>query len=161
MELYKTLTNELSILKISGNSRFRILNDFEDGLIDKKYIKIKKDINPNIYLTVNHMDSSNRLEELSAKKYIKFNYQKKIPMISMVWEFDEFTPSTVIYPITNIKDETYNMFNLCKTEHGLCFDISETLKNEKIMDAEYHLCKPTIPKRQPRNVFPSVSSLYN
>ncbi len=42
MELFKTITHSDNwanyILKITGNSQFRILNDYEAGLIDVKYL---------------------------------------------------------------------------------------------------------------------------
>ena len=48
MELFKTITHLGNwanyILKITGNSQFRILHDYELGLIDAKYINYVNDV---------------------------------------------------------------------------------------------------------------------
>lgn len=53
MELFKTITHSGNwanyILKITGNSQFRILNDYEAGLIDVKYLTY---LNGALYLEV-------------------------------------------------------------------------------------------------------------
>ena len=148
MELHKTLNDNLSILRVSGNSRFRILNDFENRLIDKQYIEIAKGYNPSIYLTVNHNNSLNRLCTGSVKKYIKFDYKNKIPTISIIWEFDEFTPSYVIYPIYPINPET------CSEK--MYIDFHEKEKNNKIMDKEIHNYYEN-PKKIRRKFLPIIS----
>ena len=136
MELYLKLDAELVILKITGNSRFRILNDYENGLIDKNCIEIDVHDAYTLYITVNHGDLLDQLETNNKKKYIKFSYRNSIPIISIIWEFDKFTPSYAIHPISNIKDKTCEVFKIKK--HLLNIDSRELWKNNKILDKEFH-----------------------
>ena len=74
MELFKTITHSGNwvnyILKITGNSQFRILHDYELGLIDAKYIKY---VNGALYLEVfnpnTNMHDIDGFDDHMHKKY--------------------------------------------------------------------------------------------
>lgn len=75
------------ILKITGNSQFRILNDYEAGLIDVKYLTY---LNGTLYLEVvnpnTNMHDIDGFDDHIHKKisYIKFNYVAiKCPRINL------------------------------------------------------------------------------
>lgn len=142
MEITKHLSNSEYILAIRGNSRFRILNDYENGLIDKKYMNFNKPKNqpinkyPTLYLHV--YDYCGSLKKDNSKyMYILFKYVGKKAIVDLVWDFNQFTPSYVIYPISPIKDSTYKDFNITREENNIIFDNYESEKNNRIMDSEY------------------------
>ena len=114
MELYKELKDCNYILKITGNSQFMVLNKFELGIIDKKYIKFNKIQNClmlEVYLN-NNNNVHKQLINGSKKKYISFEYSMGKPKIKNIWDCNEFISSYIIYPITDVKKETYDIFNM-------------------------------------------------
>ena len=143
MELFKTITHSGNwanyILKITGNSQFRILNDYEAGLIDVKYLTY---LNGALYLEVvnpnTNMHDIDGFDDHMHKKlsYIKFTYvATKCPRIEFVWNFYEFTPFHVIYPVCRPTKETCDTF-------GIVYDTvelnqNEMTKNNRILDKEY------------------------
>ena len=141
MELYKIIESNGNlvrcILKITGNSRFRILNDYENSLINKKYISSNFEsiflevINPNS----NHyfMNISQTNNEIN-KFYIKFEYNhNKCPTVCGIWNFDSFTPYHVIYPIHKILHKTSKLFNIV-----MKIDKNEMHKNDNILYDDYN-----------------------
>ena len=133
MELYKIINDRLSVLKITGNSRNRIMNDYENGDISASCIETSKYDDPEIYLTVNHGEYLNRLESGTRKKYIKLDYSKDYPSIKIVWESDEFVPSYVVYPTTEIKPETYKTLGM----DVITIDEKEKYRNDNMYDEFY------------------------
>ena len=118
-------------LRITGNCIMRILNDYEDGLIDKKNIICDK---RSIKLKVRNPKNL----PLLKKSYISFQYHNSTPHIDTVWDFSVFTPSYVIYPIRKIKQETLDMLKIDEP----IVDEYEIQKNERLMSegcAEYEL----------------------
>jgi hypothetical protein len=144
MEVYKILNQwenwSTCILKITGNSRFRVLNDYEFGLIDKKYISYDKGVlylkavtlNDNVY-NINETDN----QKTTKKKmfYMKFICKpENIPCIAHVWDYNAFTPFNIIYPVCRPTKETCAEFGFPNT-NGICeYEMS---KNHRIMDKEY------------------------
>ena len=140
MELFKTITHSGNwanyILKITGNSQFRILHEYELGLIDAKYIKY---VNVVLYLEVVNPNTDiyniDGFDDHLHKKisYIKFTYvATKCPRIEFVWNFYEFTPFHVIYPVCRPTKETCDTF-------GIVYDTvelnqNEMTKNNRILD---------------------------
>lgn len=169
------LTSTLHTFIITGNSRFRILNDYEDGLINKNYIVYKNKGFPNkSYGVLSIKAYKSDKEIIKSKKYnfdyITFKYIQGIPYVNIVWPYEKFTPYYVIYPIRNIKSETLHLFNI---KDPMIIDNYELSKNNKILDDEYFkfhrnnnvsknkiICKPhsiiskygTIIKLTPRSV---------
>jgi hypothetical protein len=136
MELYKIVSikekSAICILKITGNSRFRILNDFENYKIKRRYISISFDSifleveNPNINkYYINILQNPNK-EFLFYMKFI-YNYGKR-PVINCIWDYNGFTPYNVIYPINTISYETYKKFNI-----SMKIDLNEFHKNDNII----------------------------
>ena len=114
-------------LSVSGNSIIRVLNDYEDGLIDKNYItydnnsfKIKAYNTNNFYL--------------NGKFYAKLSYINKTPTIDCIWNYDNFTPSHVVYPITEIKQSTLDQFNI--KNYCMKINYDEIKKNIDLLDSE-------------------------
>ena len=120
MELYKIIKHfdncSTYVLKITGNSRLRILNDYDMGLIDEKYIKYK---NKELFLEVSNPNTNMFVidgfdEQLVNKmSYIKFIYKKEQrPCISLIWDYSEFTPFNIIYPVCKLTKETCEKFGI-------------------------------------------------
>ena len=141
MELYKIIESNdgllRCIIKITGNSRFRILNDYENSLINKKYISCNFEaifleiINPNI--NDYYMNISQNTDKVN-KFYIKFEYNyTKCPIVCGIWDFDSFTPYHVIYPIHKILNKTSKLFHIV-----MKIDKKEMHKNDNILYDEYN-----------------------
>ena len=141
MELYKIIESNGNkvrcIIKITGNSRFRILNDYENSLINKKYISCNFEsifleiINPDINKYYMNMSQNNNKNN---KFYIKFEYNyNNYPNVCGIWDFDSFTPFNVIYPIHKILNKTSKLFNIV-----MKIDKSEMHKNDNILHNEYN-----------------------
>ena len=141
MELYKIIESNdgllRCIIKITGNSRFRILNDYENSLINKKYISCNFEaifleiINPNI--NDYYMNISQNTDKVN-KIYIKFEYNyTKCPIVCGIWDFDSFTPYHVIYPIHKILNKTSKLFHIV-----MKIDKKEMHKNDNILYDEYN-----------------------
>lgn len=118
---------KLHNLIVSGNSIIRILNDYEDGLIDKKYItydnnsfKIKAYNKNKFYL--------------NNKFYAKLSYANKTPFIECIWDYDNFTPSHVVYPIREIKQSTRDHFNIKK--YCIKINYDEIKKNIELLESD-------------------------
>jgi len=136
-------------LSVSGNSIIRVLNDYEDGLIDKNYItydnnsfKIKAYNTNNFYL--------------NGKFYAKLSYINKTPTIDCIWNYDDFTPSHVVYPITEIKQNTLDQFNI--KNHCVKINYDEIKKNIDLLDSENNkfrkLLKPRKKYTNSRKIYP-------
>lgn len=118
---------KLHNLIVSGNSIIRILNDYEDGLIDKKYI--------------NHDNNSFKIKAynknkfyLNNKFYAKLSYVNKTPFIECIWDYDNFTPSHVVYPIREIKQSTRDHFNI--KNYCIKINYDEIKKNIDLLEAD-------------------------
>jgi hypothetical protein len=116
MELYNTTLSygeTQHIIKITGNSRIRVINDFESNLIKQKYINVKQEYgNPVIYLTV----INNSVHELKKNKEvcISFIYKYGMPYVSDVCNLESEHVYYSLYPIYPIHDETYKTLNITK-----------------------------------------------
>jgi len=146
MEIYKNI-NLGYILKITGNSRFRVLNDYENKLIDEKYIKCKYD---NVYLEV----TNPRNCFISDKKFqMKFEYTNgNPPAICGVWDYKEFIPSHVIYPINMISNDTSVKFNIYPT-------IEEEIINDSHPET-YETKRPTVHAPNIVNKYGNIVDLF-
>lgn len=127
------------ILRITGNSRFRILNDCESGMIDKKYITYTDNM---LYLEVTNPDIRSYdifgTNSRNKKKlfYMAFGYKKDVcPCIEFIWSYNGYTPLYVLYPISKPTKETCETFGI--PYDTLPFDDWEMSKNNRIMDMEY------------------------
>ena len=123
---------------VTGDSRFRILNDYEDGLINKKYITYNKRFTNKYFGTLIIKAYNPNNYTLKSKKYnfdyITFKYIRGIPYVNIVWRYEKFTPYYVIYPVRTIKQETLDLFNI---KSPMIIDNYELNKNNKILDNEY------------------------
>ena len=105
MILQRYCDNGMCMLTVNGNSRLKILNDYELGLIKKDNI------------TYNGMNlkllafNTNNLK-LNNKCYLQLSYINKIPYIINAYPYNEYTPSHIIYPIQNIKQTTLDEFKI-------------------------------------------------
>jgi hypothetical protein len=119
MELYNIVRSygeTQYILKITGNSRIRIINDFESNLIKQKYINFKPDIHnsPVLYLTtVNLTPTINKLN-FFEQVLITFVYKYGMPYISDICNTTSSYAFRAIYPTYPISDDTCKMFNINK-----------------------------------------------
>lgn len=155
MELYKQVDNTLHI-NVTGNSRIRILNNYEDGFINKQYLtyddtKLK-------LIAYNPKNLS-----LKKKCYAYIEYDNQIPYVSCVWDYDEFTPSYAVYPLRDVKQDTLDEF---KIKEQLCIDEYEMQKNQRIIDAEcddyekeINLYSIKLIKKQ-KIIYPNIVSKY-
>lgn len=153
------VVSKLCKLIVSGNSRIRILNDYEDGLINKDSIEYDGHslklwaynfknwpLDKKCYITFNYMSSSYKLNETTTKKI-------KHPHIDYIWDYDQFTPSYVLYPIYNVKQETLDTFNI----PYIAIDKQEMRKNESIIESDYQYLKY---KKNKCSIYPYISK-YN
>jgi hypothetical protein len=112
---------------VTGNSRIRILNDYENNLININNISYNgfsfkiKACNP---YKLN----------LDNKFYAKIIYINKVPIIKCLWAYDEFVPSYAIYPIKKIKQSTLDEF---KIKEQIVINNFELQKNIKILNNDY------------------------
>jgi hypothetical protein len=127
MELLDIGKNGLYKLLVTGNSRLRILNDYEQNLIGDEYIQYN---GTSLSIFVYNIYEFT----LNTKFYAKITYHNKIPRITCLWEYDEFTPYYSIYPINPIKLSTINHFNIIDE---ILIDYTEMSKNNKILDDEH------------------------
>lgn len=136
MDLQSENADGLCILRAYGNSLIKILNDYEDGLINKNAIEYNG-INVKIK-SYNH----NKIP-INKKSYVKFKYRNKIPYVYSVWDYDGFTPSNIIYPIRDVKQETLDEFNI---KIPIVIDEYEMEKNNNIFDNDYYSLLDDKPK---------------
>jgi hypothetical protein len=114
-------------LLVTGNSRLRILNDYEQNLICDDYIEYN---GTSLTIFVYNIYEF----ALNNKFYAKLTYYNKIPRITCLWDYDDFNPSYAIYPIYPIKFNTLKYFNITD---NILIDYDELYKNDKILDNEY------------------------
>jgi hypothetical protein len=128
MELCSNSISGMFELNVTGNSRIKILNDYEDGLINKKNISYS---GSNLKLKAyNDKDIV-----IDTKSYLQLSYIDKTPYINSAWNYNEFTPSHIVYPIRDITQETMDEFEI---RCPFAIDKYEMEKNENIMDREYY-----------------------
>ena len=134
MEFYKINGNR-SVFRVSGNSRIKVLNDFEKGLIHKDLIEFKFG---EMYLTT-YVSNENGV--IYKKNYTTMEFRNGIPNISYFWDFDLFTPYYITQPIIPVSPETLLLFNINRNSklcYDLCnIDMHELTKNERILNLEY------------------------
>lgn len=137
MEIIKDIDidNKCYLTSITGNMRFRILNDFYDGLINDSLISIKHHLEPTIYLNV--YDKYNILKNMPKKMYASFDYKYGKPIISSIWDFNDYTPYFIIYPVFNIHQSIYTHFNLDLIKNKITFNMEEADKNVQYIDMVY------------------------
>jgi hypothetical protein len=155
MELYSNLKNSsLCKLSVSGNSRLRILNDYEDGLISNNSIEYD-----GYYIKIVCHNLKNL--PLNNKCYITFKYNKfknnEHPYIDHIWEYDQFIPSYVIYPIRKIKQATLDFFNI---NTPIKIDKYEMQKNERISYNEYKIYNFIYGCKKKKIAYPYIISKY-
>jgi hypothetical protein len=128
MELYKEYkSGYLCELIVTGNSRLRIFNDYEDGLINKNNIICNGN-------SINLLCHNPKKIQIVNKCYLTLHYFNKIPNIEYIWDYNNFTPSYILYPIRIIKQETLDLF---KIPDQIQIDYFEIEKNEKILYNEF------------------------
>lgn len=134
MECIKQLKNNIYIFKVSGNSRLRILNDYEQKLISKSNIQFR---NNDMFIRIHAAFKV----DLYNKNYYLLKYYNGELFATACWKYTEFTPSYVIYPIAAIANKTFNDFNIASNVelcNNLIIDEREKNKNDEIMDNEYN-----------------------
>ena len=128
MEFCSNLSSSMIELNVTGNSRIKILNDYELGLINKENISYN---GSNLKIKVyNDKDIV-----INNKSYIQLSYINKTPYINSAWGYNDFTPSYITYPIRDISQEIMDEF---KIRCPFVIDEYEIEKNENIMDIEYY-----------------------
>lgn len=127
MELYKQLDNTTYIINVTGNTQIRILNDYENKLLDPCYIKW---VDGTIKLTAFN------IKQLTFPKkcHVSIIYIKKAPYIDCIWEYANFIPSYNLYPLRDIAQKTLDLF---KIKTPLSIDEYEMKKNQRMFDDEY------------------------
>jgi len=129
---------------ISGNYRFKILQDFTNNLFNKKYITIKS--NGDIELTVFNKDEYKNTEiyKLESDYFTDINiliyhitYINYKPLINIIYNMYDFIPYYIIYPCikTNIYDYSYK-FQLEEECNNIIKEIIENI-NTDILELEY------------------------
>ena len=103
----------MDTITICGNNRFKILQDFNNDLFDKKYLKLKK--NGNLVIRV---FNKCEFQELETQKYSYINgnyiiyhiiYKDYKPHINIIYNTDDFIPYYILYPeYQNYKSDTYS-----------------------------------------------------
>jgi hypothetical protein len=160
MELYTFTSKTTIMLKITGNSRFKILNDVENKLIDVKYIIFD---NKTSHIFLNTACYSNKLLyklRTHNKYYIKFTYNNKKPIITYMWNYNKFTPYYVIYPIAPISNNLKKIFPNANI-NNIKINNYELNKNKKILDDEYHNnWKYHIKQHKDKIKYPNIVSIY-
>jgi hypothetical protein len=113
----------MNTINISGNNRFKVLQDFNNNLFDKKYIKLKK--NGNITITVFNKNEFRYLEDYkrlsiydkSNNYHFRKNYNYIIyhliykyykPYINIIYDMTDFIPYYILYP--NIQEPESNKY---------------------------------------------------
>lgn len=127
MELINIKKNGIHELLLTGNSRIRILNDYENKLLSDKYIKYT---GTSLILYVYNINKFS----MNMKFYAKISYNKGIPRIVCLWDYNNFAPTYAIYPITPIKQKTLDHFNIT---NDILIDTNELDKNTDILNDEY------------------------
>lgn len=140
MELYSVTENQYQntklIFKVTGNSRLRVLNDYELGLIDKTHIYYR---NGSLYLEV--VDPHHIFPINYAKYYLQFDYIDKMPHITNVINYNDYIPYNMLYTITSLKKSTYDDFNILEfipiDKHELQqYDMPEDVSSEYFSDTD-------------------------
>lgn len=94
-------------ITISGNSRFKILQDFNNNLFDKKYMKINSNghielqiFNKGESYSCNYkmLKSYKTLDTIDDKIIYNIIYNNHKPFINIVYNIKEFIPYYIIYP---------------------------------------------------------------
>ena len=148
-----------NIIKISGNARIRILNDYDNGLIDKKYISFK---DGNMFITSSNIDNINIPD---YKCHILFEYINKCPNILCIWNYDDYIPYH-LHPDKNVNLKILDEFNINK-KSLLYQELSQInaneistaeSKNEEILYADYicdRFIDEVIPRKNKKIRYPS------
>lgn len=127
MELYRESKNTpMCEISVTGNSRLRILNDYEDGFINKCNITYDNQ-------SMKLIAYNPKKLQLIEKCYLTLQYTDKIPYIDCIWKYNDFVPSYVLYPIRDIKQDTLDSFKIKKQ---IPIDFFEIEKNQRIIDQE-------------------------
>lgn len=98
----------MNILTISGNSRFRILQDYNNDLLNKKYIKINK--RGNIEIRIFNEDN---FDPYDMQKYYSIYYNNKKPYIGTTYNINDFIPYYIIYPNLQKNKSNDDLYNEC------------------------------------------------
>lgn len=125
MEFYKKI-NDISYFKLHGNIIIYILNKYEDGCIDKKYI-----INEFNLQLLAYNPNNIYLDKIC---YASFVFKDGVPIITCGWEYN--SSPTCFYPLRKIKQETLDCFKIDKQIH---INYNELYRNIKMLDDEYEM----------------------
>lgn len=151
------------LMRITGNSRIRILNDIEQKLIDPQYVRIET-YKKHACVMVDVGCHKIKREQLCKHKkyYILFTYHRGRPFVHLIWDYNEYTPLYVIYPLHEISDKTKNLYKkFIPLLDNISVDFEERSKNDRIVDDNYRELHYTQQMRPRRKVkAPSMVSIY-